>query len=213
MPIPNRSLKVQQTANIITKKISNINTIYRGGPSIHFYHRVRELRKGHACITSFIGCTTCVEILYATLLAWDMNNRGAKMDDFPVFQKALINSLPDLLLVESLVPSFKYNARASIIGALRAAYTSLHLMKTKGRLVSNSKCLHFLFPEVCPPMDRTNTLQKLYGNTAESPAKFTELLDFSYDVLSSIANPGQYLDAQWNTCETKLVDNAIIMIK
>jgi hypothetical protein len=42
--------------------------------------------------------------------------------------------------------------------------------------------------------------------------KFLEVLSFAYEILNGIQNPHQYLDNQWNTCETKLVDNAIILM-
>jgi hypothetical protein len=42
--------------------------------------------------------------------------------------------------------------------------------------------------------------------------KFFEVLEFSYDIINGIKNPQQYFDNRWNTCETKLVDNAIIMM-
>jgi len=85
-------------------------------------------------------------------------------------------------------------------------------MKTSGRLVSNLKCFHFVFPRLCLPMDKENTLQKLYGNREETQARFLEVLEFSYDVIAGTQNPQQYLDNQWNTCETKLVDNAIMLM-
>ena len=85
-------------------------------------------------------------------------------------------------------------------------------MKTSGKLVSNAKCLHYIFPDLCLPMDRTNTLQKLYGNTYESAARFLDVLEFGYDVLAGIQNPQQYAHGSWNTCPTKLVDNAIILL-
>ena len=85
-------------------------------------------------------------------------------------------------------------------------------MKTNGRLVSNAKCLHCVFPDLCLPMDRINTLQKLYGSTYESPARFLEVLEFCYDVLAGIPNPQQYVSGPWNTYPTKLVDNAIFLL-
>ena len=58
-------------------------------------------------------------------------------------------------------------------------------------------------------MDKKHTLQKLYGNQGESQLKFREVLELTYDAIAGIQNPQQYFDNQWNTCETKLVDNAI----
>ncbi len=61
-------------------------------------------------------------------------------------------------------------------------------------------------------MDGANTLKKLYRSTWQSPKRFREILEFAYEVITSIENPRQYLDHEWNTCEMKLVDNAIILM-
>jgi len=60
------------------------------------------------------------------------------------------------------------------------------------------------------PIDRGNTLRKPYGNINESKGKFLELLEFCYDVLAGIERPQQFQDEKWNSCPTKLVDNAIL---
>jgi hypothetical protein len=141
-----------------------------------------------------------------------MNSRGAKMRDYLDFRDNLHDNLDSFLSVESLAESFTWQNRTEVIRALSELYDVLGLMQTEGRLVSNSKCLHFVFPALCMPMDRRNTLRKLYGNTGESKSKFVELLEFLYDTLQGIPNPQRYLDERWNTCETKLVDNAIILM-
>jgi hypothetical protein len=140
-----------------------------------------------------------------------MNSRGAKMKDYADFKSNLQGNSAGFQAVEAASAAFAWTNRVDVIQALSTLYDSLALMKTNGKLVSNAKCLHFVFPDLCPPMDRTNTLKKLYGSTGESKARFLEVLEFSYDVIAGIHNPKQYLDNQWNTCETKLVDNAIIM--
>jgi len=151
-------------------------------------------------------------MLYATLVSWDMNSRGAKMKDFADFRKNLQSNRQGFQDVEAVAVGFTWANRQAVVQALSSLYDTLALMKTNGKLVSNSKALHFMFPALCPPMDRTNTLQKLYGHTAESKNKFLEILEFAYDIIGGIHNPQQYLDQQWNTFETKLVDNAIILM-
>jgi len=210
--IPNRNGVLSRIAGIIMGHIAQINAVYRGGPSLHFYHRIMGLRRQYPCVSSFLSCDTCVEILYATLVSWDMNSRGAKMKDYADFKSNLQGNSAAFQAVETASAAFAWTNRVDVIQSLSTLYDSLALMKTNGKLVSNSKCLHFVFPDLCPPMDRTNTLKKLYGNTGESKTRFLEVLDFSYDVIAGIQNPKQYLDTQWNTCATKLVDNAIIML-
>jgi len=134
------------------------------------------------------------------------------MKDYADFKDNLQGNSEAFQVVETTSANFSWANRSAVIQSLSILYDLLALMKTKGKLVSNSKCLHFIFPNLCPPMDRTNTLKKIYGNTGESKKKFIEVLDFSYDIIAGIQNPQQYLDNQWNTYETKLVDNAILMM-
>ena len=55
-------------------------------------------------------------------------------------------------------------------------------------------------------------MQKLYDNSGVSRNKFVEVLRFGYEVLSRIDSPNRFQDNKWNTCPTKLVDNAIILL-
>lgn len=210
--IPNRDNLLLSITKIIKERSSEINVVYRGGPSQHFYHRIIELRRSCPDVLSFLYDETCIEILYATLVSWDMNSRGAKMKDYSDFKSNLHENGAILEAVEFAHSDFTWTNRSAAIDLLSKLYDKLALMKTGGRLVSNSKCLHFIFPNLCPPMDRTNTLNKLYGSTGESKGRFIEVLNLSYDVIEQLENPKQYLDDKWNRSETKLVDNAIILM-
>jgi len=163
-------------------------------------------------VSSFLASDTCIEIIYATLVSWDMNSRGAKLKDYVDFKSALQGNTAAFQTVEAAAAAFTWTSRGGVVQSISALYNPLALMKTSGKLVSNAKCLHYIFPDLCLPMDRTNTLQKLYGNTYESAARFLDVLEFGYDVLAGIQNPQQYAHGSWNTCPTKLVDNAIILL-
>jgi hypothetical protein len=45
--------------------------------------------------------------------------------------------------------------RAAVVESISAIYPSLALRKSNGRLVSNSKCLHCVFPDFCPTKGQT----------------------------------------------------------
>ena len=85
-------------------------------------------------------------------------------------------------------------------------------MKTRGKLVSNSKLLHFLLPNMFMPMDRKNTLSYFYGNTGESKNKYIEIIELSYEIMRMPENWEGYLDNRWNTTVPKMIDNAIILL-
>jgi hypothetical protein len=207
--IPNRQTLLATIGGIVTNGgIAGMNTNAQG-PQLTLYLQTRALRQQYPTVSSFLACSTCVRSIYDTLISWGMNIRGAKMKPYAAFVTEIQNNSGAFQNVEASAASFSWTNRAAVLQSLSALYASLALMTTSGKLVSNSKCFHFVFPSLCLPMDRKHTLQKLYGNQGESPAKFLEVLEPTYDVIAGIQNPQQYFDNQWNTCETKLVDNAI----
>jgi hypothetical protein len=173
---------------------------------------VRALRQQNPTVSSFLTNNTCIQAIRDTLISWGMNNRGAKIKDDVPFRTAIQGNIPAFQTVEAAATTFTWTNRGAVLQSISALYSSLALMQTNGRLVSNAKCLHFVFPELCLPMDTRNTLQKLYRNNYESPRRFLEVLEFCYDVLAGIHNPQQYVHGSWNTCATKLVDNAIFLL-
>lgn len=211
--IINREDKKAEIIEIISNRIGVINDLYRTGPSLYFYKRLNSLRNDAVNISEFINNNYNVEIIYATLVAWDMDSRGAKMKYYDEFRENLISCLAHFIQIEEYHNNDNpYANFQQIIELLKNTYENLNLMETNGRLVSNSKLLHFLFPKLCMPMDRTNTLMYLYGNTYESINKFVEINQLSFEIINSIANWTQYLDNNWNTSAPKLIDNAIILL-
>jgi hypothetical protein len=210
--IPDRENKIETIVNTMSTRIKEINKRYRKGPSLYFYKRITALRKQHSSIESFLSDEYALEILYATLVSWDMNSRGAKMKFFDDFKKSLRSAKRELCDVENYASTFDANSPKQMLTCLRQAFSKLTLMETEGRLVSNSKCLHFLFPSICSPMDRSNTLKYLYVNTNESENKFIEITDFSFEIMCETDNCRQFLDDLWNISLPKMIDNAILLL-
>lgn len=208
--IKNKQQKIQSIVSTINPQISKINEVYRTGPDLYFYTRIIKLRKGSASITSFLDNQYCLEMLYATLVSWDMNSRGAKMKYFNEFKESLMACKNEFKILDSI--GHKPNVHSFPFKHLRQTYAKLDLMKTNGKLVSNSKLLHFLFPYLLMPMDRKNTLAYFYGNTGESINKYVELTAVGLEMLTQRNNWDQFLDDKWNQTPPKLIDNAVILL-
>jgi hypothetical protein len=209
--IRNRQNVLSQVSSIITTgRVAQANQW--AGRYLPTYQRVRTLRQQNPTVSSFLANNTCIQAIRDTLISWGMNNRAAKIKDVVPFRSAIQGNIPAFQAVEAAATTFTWTNRGAVLQSISALYSSLALMQTNGRLVSNAKCLHFVFPELCLPMDTRNTLQKLYRNNYESPTRFLEVLEFCYDVLAGIQNPQQYVQGLGNTCATKLVDNAIILL-
>ena len=94
--IRNRDTKYNEITNTMSTRIKEINERYRTGPSLYFYQRVIVLRRQHNSIKSFLSDDYALEILYATLVSWDMNSRGAKMKYFDDFKESIISATNEL---------------------------------------------------------------------------------------------------------------------
>ena len=215
--IKDRRAKIDQIVNTIKTRISEINERYRSGPDLYFYKRIIELRNHSDSIQSFLSSDYHMEMLYATLVSWDMNSRAAKMKYFTEFKSNILSNLGRLAELENWERAGNLNSAAAI-SILRSIYDSLNVMRSGGKLVSNSKLLHFLFPNSYMPMDRNNTLWYFYGNTGESPNKYVEIIELSFEIMSMPEKWDTYLDSNrnttephWNTTVPKMIDNAIIL--
>lgn len=197
----------------ILHKVKNFNHIYRSGPDLYFYKRTLECNRQSESVSDFIGSDYNLEIIYATLVSWDMNSRAAKMIYFDGFKKNILSLTTSFQEIwrKKIEEVRDIQATLSLIGDI---YDKLHVMQGKARLVSNSKLLHFIFPEFLMPMDGKNTLAYFYDHTNESKSKYLELVRWSYNMarMSNI-NWLAYIDDGWNSSIPKILDNAIIIKK
>lgn len=209
--IKEKTEKIKQIISTVESRISEINDKYRKGPDLYFYRKIIKLRSIYKSIRAFLSKKENIEALYATLLSWDMNCRGAKMRYYNDFESNIINCLPCFLKIENLSKkNFMDLSELNIV--LKESYNKLNVMFTNSKFVSNAKILHFLFPDLLMPMDGTNTLMYFYKNTGESVNKYIEIIDFQFEVMNSAKNLTQYLDNTWNSTIPKMIDNSIILI-
>lgn len=208
--IKDRDTKIKQITTTIETGISQINDKYRSGPDLYFYKRLIDLRTGAKSVEDFLRKDYHIEILYATLVSWDMNSRGAKMKYFDDF-KANIHACQHLYKKLGGWERSNNIELPDLLSCLVSTYRNISLMKTRARFVSNSKLLHFLFPRMLMPMDRSNTLCYFYGNHHESISRYLEIIELSFEIIRSPKRLENYLDDGWNTTIPKMVDNAIIL--
>ncbi|MEI8349872.1 MAG: hypothetical protein WCI77_06940 [Candidatus Omnitrophota bacterium] len=203
--------KSEEIKDTILHKIKDFNRVYRSGPDVYFYKRVLSLNKQAEKLSDFINDDYNLEIIYATLVAWDMNSRGARMKYFDDFKENILylTSQFQKLWKKNLGEVVDFEA---ILNVVSDVYDKLHIMKTNGKLVSNSKLLHFLFPHLLMPMDRSNTLMYFYRHTNESKEKYFDLIRWSYDMTKKRGIIwSRHLDDHWNSTIPKILDNAIII--
>ena len=218
--IRNREQKLTNIVRGIHRQVyRRIDREYRHGPSLHFYGRIISLRREAETLSRFLGRLENIEYLYATLGLWDMNTRGAKMKDFDPFMRILQANESNLLALESLFPTsiggMDSDHVEKILKPLRAVYLGMKLMQTNRRLVSNSKILHFMFPEFLMPMDNNHTLRYLTNGESEVPRvswnKYWEITRFGFDTMQRLAGEDVGFDEGFNKTLPKVIDNVIIL--
>jgi len=215
--IKDRTQKISDIKTTIESRIPDINRLYRigpdgrFGPDLYFYRRTLALRFGAETLASFISDDHNLETVYATLVAWDMNSRGARIKYFDDFRQSISVCASQLFDLESV--ERQHGGIEQKLDRIAEVYEILHVMKTGGRLVSSSKLLHFLFPNLCVPMDSKNTLRYFYGYDAESGRKYMEIMHLSLELMESSGGTwNKYLGAGWNTTVPKLIDNAVLLL-
>ncbi len=186
---------------------------YKKGPALYFYKRViGEIRKNK--LADLFNKKEFIELLYAILVAWDMNARGAKMKYFDNFRKNILANKKYFLSLskyklDTMSEKEFSNDVKELLGIL---YDRLSLMQTKSKLVSNSKLMHYLLPDLIMPIDGQNTLSFLFGNTGESKKKFLEIIECTRCIVNKLSL-SRFLDNEWNVSVPKVIDNAIICEK
>ena len=170
-----------------------------------------------------------LELVYTTLIAWNMNGRGAKLNDFELFKKSIRESK---LNIESLkryrIEALTKESKKEVLLKVGVLFRELDLLgdswtgnKIKSKIVMFSKTLHFLLPELIVPIDRKYTLNFFYGNfdvptdadKLKNDEKQIELFGELYDKFCEIAEVYDltgYEDDKWNLSVPKIIDNAII---
>ncbi len=206
--------KSSELINIIKNGIISIDVVYRHGPSLYFYSKTINRRRQTPKIEKFLKDEYNIELLYATLVSWDMNSRGAKMKDFSDFKSNIQSNIDTFISLEKKSKNILTTDLKDIQELLTSLYNGLSLMVTNQRLVSNSKLLHFLFPDLLMPMDGKNTLLFCYGNTSESIHKYLDILGMSFDIARKEIDWTTIVvndDKLWNRSIPKVIDNAILL--
>lgn len=93
-------------------------------------------------------------LIYLTLILWDMDKRKAHLEFFDTYQKQIFDIAEKLVELKGYsIEKISKSKLIEIKTKLKEIYSRLNLMMNEGRIVSNSKLLHFLFPELIMPID------------------------------------------------------------
>lgn len=155
-----------------------------------------------------------IVLIYSTLISWDMAIRNAKIKNYKEFEKELISQRDNIIdLSEFKLNELTEDSIEIVKSKLKILYKGLKLMETNPRIVSNSKTLHFLLPELIIPIDSRNTMRYFSvcenPKNSENPTPFLKIFEYSWKIAQKIKSE-DLIDDKWNPTIPKIIDNAII---
>jgi hypothetical protein len=158
------------------------------------------------------------ELMYVTLIAWNMNMRKAKLVTFDSFRNSIISCKKEIVSLSSYeLCKIKAEEIDSLLDMIEPLFKKIHVMQSKSKIVGVSKTLHFLLPKLIMPIDRTYTLKFMFGHMKydNKPDKeyvtFKDVFKKFWAIVKNLSLNEDDLNGKlWNTTVPKLVDNAII---
>ena len=177
-------------------------------PAQYLYFKIIGFKKQELYLDSFI------ELCYATLCAWNMNQRAAKLAKYEDFKSSLLANYSE---IQKLQLVSLREASEEDFSDLKTIFNSISIVaKGKSKLVATSKCLHFFLPNLVLPIDRKYTIAffktTVPKDREKQAEKFIEIQKAAQSFVKEVSLV-TLLDLEWNRNIPKLIDNLIICQK
>jgi hypothetical protein len=202
------TLKRFENENNLLSSLTHTDRYYRPyDPGSYLYKKLMEHGTNDKFTDEFI------ELIYVTLSAWNMNSRGAKLEAFETFKKSITNNKSKILSLDNV---FIENISEKDFSLLKQLFIDLKLTAhKKPKLITFSKTLHFLLPNLVVPIDRKYTLNFFYGNTNipkndDRQFEIYKTIQLEYSKYSKMFDLNKYQTGIWNKNHTKIMDNMVI---
>lgn len=154
-----------------------------------------------------------VESLWQTLGAWGMNKRAATLAPLEQFGRELRWVSPLLEKLECWTIDEPLLRADRVAADLWEAICSLEITESANRIVSGTKTLHHLLPDLIPPMDRQFTRVFFHWHQPQFQCQPERVFADMYVRFAKIArevSPAGFVGDGWRTSRTKVLDNAIV---
>jgi hypothetical protein len=197
------------------------NQEYRFGHDLNFYREIINVHRNVQDIIKIIKNDDFCRNLYRTLEAWDMDKRGARLNEYDILKESILQHGPYLIDLYKnkldSISSLEDKNGQKIIRDLEFVFCHLEVMKSKRRIVGVSKAMHFLLPDLVMPIDSTYTMPYFYETNKYNEKvekEFQTYLDIftkAHQITKKLKLSANDADGkEWNTSVPKLIDNAII---
>jgi hypothetical protein len=189
----------------------------KNSDSLNLYHSI-IVRQRDTKLVELLQDQNFLDLIYKTLMSWDMNYRRAKLMPFPEFSSSIRKASAKIVnLAEFEMGCLEKEQYKTVMARLEDVFGGLQVMASKSRIVGVSKTLHFLLPRLVMPIDGKYTLKLLYGYRVYKPSLIDEMALFReiyfgfWGLATQLGLSRSDEQAEgWNTTVPKIIDNAII---
>lgn len=212
-----RIQRVSESITLLTRDFGLLLDLYdRHRPfsrygQLEFHLDTIRKRRELGSVRAAISDSVFLESLYRTLIAWGIETRGSRLCSYDVFTASLRDRTFAIAALDRMtINEVKVNELSEELWQL---LSNLNIVNNEAKLVSGSKLLHHLLPDLVVPMDRAYT-QKFFG--WHNPVFQYGQRDCFREAFSAFAkiarsvSPEKFVETGWRSSRTKMIDNALI---
>jgi hypothetical protein len=188
-----------------------------GQQRLKSYLRTLELRRRCSSASQAAGDQAFVQSLRETLLLWGMGPRGFKIASLRILIDELSKILPALSSLEGLRIDDLGSEADQVAGSIWRILRQLEIVSRSGQrlcenIVTGTMTLHHLLPELVFPIDREYAQTFFAWADDDFENNPEECFVYAFREIAHLArkvHPQKYVGDGWNTCGSKVLDNAI----
>ncbi|MFH1327313.1 MAG: hypothetical protein ABIH76_00440 [Candidatus Bathyarchaeota archaeon] len=194
------------------------------GPSVYFHLKTLERGEKLGSVSEKVQDGMFLDYLYATLSSWGlhrMGDTGAKLVEYEDFKRSLQEKTQAFLSLEKYsLLKLTEEELEFVNGLLTEIIETISISASSTQLVSASKTIHHLLPELVPPIDRNYTVRFFYRKEGSKQVPlpyggdgriFKEIFPvFQYIAVKNEKEIMQTVGNGFHTSPTKVIDNAIV---
>ncbi len=172
-----------------------------------------NLRRSIGNASDAVRSDKFLESLYFTLQAWGIGMRGSKLKPLPEFREAVRERSDDITALDGIEIDNTSINPTDLVSQIWDLISSLNIVTNDTPVVSGTKALHHILPDLVVPIDRAYT-QKFFGwqnpEFQYGQAKVFSIACKSFIRIARKIDLAQYVGESWCSSKTKVIDNAIV---
>lgn len=187
------------------------NVPFQRSGQYEWHRRTIDRRCSFPALDAALRDDPFVTLLYETLQKWGIGQRASRLVPVTEFMVSIRAQAERLMALEHhSLESLAEDGRA-VGGQVWACIESLAIVDNKSRVVSGTKTLHHLLPDLVPPMDGKWTGRFFEWSGADLRSRqafFAAWCDLQG--VAAVCRPSRLVGSGWRTSATKILDNAVV---